>query len=110
MFKNLVLAILIAIVLTSCLGHIVTEWFDWNMSVADENIEPLIAILGVTGVVVMLVIIGFIVAVSLLGAVMLGLFAACVGLFIAGVSVFWPAILFALVIFWLVKERRQPVY
>jgi hypothetical protein len=110
MFKNLILAILIAIVLTSSFGHIATQWFDWNMSFADQDIEPLIAIMAVTGVVVMLVIIGFIVAISLFGAVLLGLFAAAVGLFIAGISVFWPIILFVLVIYMLVKDRREPAY
>ncbi|MCF2947323.1 hypothetical protein L0668_04330 [Paraglaciecola aquimarina] len=110
MFKNLILAILIAIVLTSCFGHIATQWFDWSMSLADQDIEPLIAILAVTGVVVMLVIIGFIVAISIFGAVLLGLFAAAVGLFIAGISVFWPAILFALVVYMLVKDRKEPAY
>ncbi|MDU0353199.1 hypothetical protein RS130_03960 [Paraglaciecola aquimarina] len=110
MFKNLVLAILIAIVLTTCFGHLATEWFDWNMSFANENLEPLSAILVVTGVVVMLVIIGFIVAISLFGAILLGLFAATVGLFIAGISVFWPAILFAIVIYLLVRDKKTPAY
>lgn len=110
MFKNLILAILIAIVLTSCFGHIATQWFDWNMSIANEDIEPLIAIMAVTGVVVMLVVIGFIVAISLFGAVLLALFAAAVGLFIAGFSVFWPVILFVLVIYMLVKDRTEPAY
>jgi hypothetical protein len=50
------------------------------------------------------------VAISLFGAILLGLLAAVVGLFIAGISVFWPAILFALVIFLLVKDRKQVAY
>lgn len=110
MFKNLVLAILIAIVLTTCFGHIATEWFDWNMSFADHDLEPLMAILAVTAVVVVLVIVGFIVAVSIVGAVMLALAAAAIGLFVAGLAAFWPAILFAIVIFLLVRDKRSPAY
>lgn len=110
MFKNLILAILIAIVLTTCFGHLATEWFDWHMSFANHNLDPLSAILAVTGVVVLLVIIGFIVAISLFGAILLGLFAAAIGLFIAGLSVFWPAILFAIVIYLLVRDKRTPAY
>lgn len=110
MFKNLVLAILIAIVLTSCFGHISNQWFDWNLSIANDDIEPVIAILAVTGVAVMLVVVGFIVAASIFGAVLLALVAAAVGLFVAGITAFWPAILFAIVIFLLVKDKRTSAY
>lgn len=110
MLRNLILAILIAIVLTSSFGHLATQWFDWNMSFADQDLDPLVGILVVTGVVVLLVVVGFIVAVSLFAAILLGIFAVCVGFFIAGLSVFWPAILVAVVIYLLVRDRRTLAY
>ncbi|WP_233267361.1 hypothetical protein [Paraglaciecola sp. L3A3] len=108
--KNLILAILIAIVLTSCFGMLANEWFNWNMSFDNKNLEPLAAVLAITGVIVLLVVVGFIVAISLFGAIFLALLAATIGLFVAGLSVFWPAILLAIIIFLLVKDKKTPAY
>ncbi len=110
MFKNIVLAILIAIVLTSCFGHISSQWLDWNLSIANDDLEPVIAILALTGVAIVLVVVGFIVAASIAGALLLAILAAAVGLFVVGITAFWPAIVFALVVFLLVKDKRTEAH
>jgi hypothetical protein len=73
MFKNIILAVLIAIVLTYSLGHLATQWLDLHLSL-----------------------------------IALALIAAGIGLFVAGLSVFWPVILFTLVIFILVRDKQTP--
>jgi hypothetical protein len=109
-FKNIILAVLIAIVLTYSLGHIATQWLDLHLSFADHNFEPIASIIALTGIVAILVVVGFIIAFSLFAAIAFVLVALGIGLFVAGLSVFWPVILFTLVIFLLVRDKESPVY
>lgn len=106
MFKNIMLAVLIAMVLTYSLGHLVTQWLDLHISLAQHNIEPITSIVALTGVVAILVVVGFIIAFSLFAAIAFAFIAAGIGLFVAGLSVFWPVILFTLVIFLLVRDKQ----
>ena len=110
MFKNITLAVLIAMVLTYSLGHLVTQWLDLHISLAQHNIEPITSIVALTGVVAILVVVGFIIAFSLFAAIAFAFIAAGIGLFVAGLSVFWPVILFTLVIFLLVRDKQSPAY
>lgn len=110
MFKNLVLAVLIAIVLTYSLGHIATDWFDLHLSLANHTIDETTSILAFSGLAVVLVIVGFIIALSIFAAVAFVLIAVAIGVFVAGISVFWPVILFALVIFLLVRDKKSSAY
>jgi hypothetical protein len=109
MFKNIILAVLIAIVLTYSLGHLATQWLDLHLSFADHDFEPISSILVLTGIVAILVVVGFVIACSIFAAIALALIAAGIGLFVAGLSVFWPVILFTLVIFILVRDKQTPV-
>ena len=106
MFKNIMLAVLIAMVLTYSLGHLVTQWLDLHISLAQHNIEPITSIVALTGVVAILVVVGFIIAFSLFAAIAFAFIAAGIGLFVAGLSVFWPVVLFTLVIFLLVRDKQ----
>ena len=110
MFKNIMLAVLIAMVLTYSLGHLVTQWLDLHISLAQHNIEPITSIVALTGVVAILVVVGFIIAFSLFAAIAFAIIAAGMGLFVAGLSVFWPVILFTLVIFLLVRDKQISAY
>jgi hypothetical protein len=104
------LAVLIAMVLTYSLGHLVTQWLDLHISLAQHNIEPITSIVALTGVVAILVVVGFIIAFSLFAAIAFAFIAAGIGLFVAGLSVFWPVILFTLVIFLLVRDKQISAY
>lgn len=107
--KNLLIAILLAILITYSLGHLADNWLDLSIRMDDELLSPLEAITGITIVGVVLAIVGFVVAVSVLGAVFFAFFAVFVGLLVVGVSVFWPMILVCLIVVWLVKDK-QPSY
>jgi len=107
MFKNLILAMLIAIVLSFCILTVATQWFDLRVQIDHQWIEPFMTILLITLVVAILVIVGFAVAISVFGALLFALCAGAIGLFIAGVSVFWPVLLFAIVIYFLVKDKNE---
>lgn len=110
MFKNIILAVLIAIVLTYSLGHLATQWLDLHLSFAEHDFEPLTSILALTGLVAILVVVGFVIAFSICATIAFALVAAAIGLFVAGISVFWPIILFTLVIFLLVRDKQTPAF
>lgn len=110
MFRNIVLAVLIAIVLTYSLGHLASQWLDLHLSFAEYDFEPVTSILAVTGIVAILVVLGFIIAFSIFAAIAFAIIAAGIGLFVVGISVFWPVILFTLVIFLLVRDKQAPAY
>tara|TARA_R110000868_G_scaffold18084_8_gene78387 strand:- start:963 stop:1295 length:333 start_codon:yes stop_codon:yes gene_type:complete len=110
MFKNIILAVLIAIVLTYSLGHLAAQWLDLHLSFAEYDFEPITSILALTALVAILVVVGFIIAFSIFAAIAFALIAAGIGLFVAGLSVFWPVILFTLVIFLLVRDKQTPAY
>jgi hypothetical protein len=110
MFRNIVLAVLIAIVLTYSIGHLASQWLDLNLSFAEYDFEPVTSILAVTGIVAILVVVGFIIAFSIFAAIAFAIIAAGIGLFVVGLSVFWPVILFTLVIFLIVRDKQTPAY
>jgi hypothetical protein len=105
MFKNLILAILIAIVLTMCVGSIATQWLDLRIQIDQHWMEPFMTILFITVVVAILVVVGFAVALSVFGALLFAVCAGLIGLFVAGIGVFWPIILLVIVIYYLVKDK-----
>lgn len=110
MFRNIILAVLIAIVLTYSLGHLAIQWLDVHLSFAEHDFEPISSILAVTGIVAILVVVGFIIAFSLFAAMAFALLCAAIGLFVVGFSMFGPVVLFTLVIFLLVRDKATPAY
>lgn len=110
MIKNIILAILIAVVLTYSLGHVAIDWFDMHLSLASHELESVTAVLSITALVAVLVVIGFVIAFSLFAAIALAIFAVAIGIFFAGLSVFWPVILFTIIILLLVRDKKTPAY
>ena len=110
MFKNIILAVLIAMVLTYSLSHLVNQWLDLHISFAQHDVELITSIIALTGVVAILVVVGFIIACSLFAAIVFALITAGIGLFVVGLSVFWPIIFFTLVIFLLVRDKQTAVH
>jgi hypothetical protein len=104
--KNLLIAILIAILLTYCGGQIVSEWFDVSIRMDEHLLTPLESFAGFTLAGVILVIVGFIVAVSVFGVLAFTVFAVFAGILIAGLSAFWPMLLVLAFIIWLVKDKK----
>ena len=81
-----------------------------HISFAKHDVEPITSIIALTGVVAILVVVGFIIAFSLFAAIAFAFIAAGIGLFVAGLSVFWPVILFTLVIFLLVRDKQTSAH
>ena len=107
MFKNLLLAILIAVVLTYIVGTMATQWLDLRIQVDQQWIEPFMTILIITAVVAVLIVVGFVVALSVVGAIIFAVCAGIFALFLAGVSAFWPILVFGLIVYYLVKDKRS---
>ena len=107
--KNFLIAVVIAIVLMNCLGNLVDSWLGMHIVMSDELLGPWqnIAVLSLIGVA--LVIVGFVVAVSVIGTIILGLGAGLLALFVVGVSAFWPFIIIGLALYAL-KKRNSARY
>ncbi len=107
--KNFLIALVIAIVLVNCLGSLFDSMLGMHIVMSDELLGPWenIAVLSVVGVV--LAIVGFVVAVSVLGTILLGLGAGFLALLVVGVGAFWPIILIAIALYAL-KNRNTSQY
>ncbi len=103
--KNFLIAVVIAITLAYCLGDVANDWWGVNIVFADELLSPLESVLAVTVIGVVFVIIGFIVAVSVIGALVIGLGAAAIALLAMGVGAFWPVLLIAAIIYFLCRDK-----
>jgi hypothetical protein len=110
MFKNIILAVLIAIVMTYSLSYLASQCLDLHLRFAEHDFEPITSIFALTGIVAILVVVGFIIAFSIFAAIAFVLIVAGIGLFVAGLSIFWPVILFTLVIFFLVRDKQTTAY
>ena len=108
--RNFVLAILIAVLITYSFGLVASEWFDFNIHIDDHIFDSMQAVAGITFIGAIMAVIGVIVAVSVFGALFIGLIVGAVALLVAGLSVFWPMLLVIAIIVWLVKDKRKASY
>lgn len=105
--KQLLVAIAITGLLVYGVGSAINDWFGFTIHFSDQLLSPVENILVFLAVGVVFVTIGFIVAISMAGAVAIGLVALFVTLLMFGLSVFWPVVLFVLVIGLLARGRRE---
>lgn len=107
--KNFLIALVIVIILVNCLGSLVDSWLGMHLVMSDELLSPWenVAVLSLVGVV--LAIVGFVVAVSVVGTILLALGAGFLALLVVGVSAFWPIILIAIALYAL-KNRNSAAY
>ncbi|WP_272997810.1 hypothetical protein [Paraglaciecola agarilytica] len=105
--KNLALAVLIAILITYSLGYAASDLLDIRVQLDSDFVEPVtsLALLVIVGVV--LVMIGFAVALSLMAAIGFTVFAVLGALVFAGLSSIWPVILGAIIIIWALKDKKS---
>nr|WP_246261482.1 hypothetical protein [Alteromonas ponticola] len=90
-----------------CLGDVANSWWGVNIVFDDEILSPFESVLTVAALGVLFVIIGFIIAVSLIGALIIGLGAAAIALLAMGVGAFWPILLVAAAIYVLCKDNSN---
>ncbi|WP_334015999.1 hypothetical protein [Alteromonas sp. S167] len=107
--KNFLLALVIAIVLVNCLGSLVDDFLGMHIVMSDELLSPWesMAVLSLVGVI--LAIVGFVVAVSVLGTIFVGLGVGVIALLAVGFSAFWPMIIIAIALYAL-KNRNANRY
>ena len=110
MFKNIILAVMVAIIVTYSLGHLTAQWLDLHVLFTKSDFEPISTILLFTVIVAIVMTVGLFVAFSIFSVIIFAFMVTCIGLFVAGLSVFWPAILFVLVVFLLVSDKQTPAH
>ena len=108
--KNFVIAVLLAILITYSFGALLYEWTDVQLHVDDMMFTPFDTLVGMGIAGVVLIIIGFVIAVSLFGAMFLAVGAVFIGLLVAGLSIFWPMLLVLAIVVWLVRDKRRQHY
>lgn len=108
--RNFALAILIAVLITYSFGLVASEWFEFNVHFDDHTLDSMESVAGLTVIGAIMAVIGVIVAVSVFGALFIGLIAGAIALLVVGLSVFWPMLLVIAVIIWLVKDKRRANY
>ena len=104
--KNFILAILIAIVLTKILGGVASDWFDLHLVMGDELVSGTLEWIIMAGVGVLLVVIGFVVAMSIAAALGIAAIAVLGGLVFAGLGVFWPVLLIVAIVMLVGKSNN----
>ncbi|CAB9495337.1 hypothetical protein [Alteromonas macleodii] len=107
--KNFLIALVIAIVLVNCLGNLVDSWLGMHLVMSDELLSPWenVAVLSLIGVA--LAVVGFVVAISVMGTILLALGAGFLALLVLGVSAFWPIILIGIALY-VLKNRNSAAY
>ncbi|RDV24016.1 hypothetical protein DXV75_16280 [Alteromonas aestuariivivens] len=105
--KNFILAIVIAIVLVNVFGSVASDWWGVHFVMSDGLMSPFENLLAFSAIAVVFVIIGFIVAISVVGAIILGVAAALLSILVLGVTALWPLLLVAAVIYWLQRNKRN---
>ncbi|TPV56422.1 hypothetical protein FJ444_14575 [Aestuariibacter sp. GS-14] len=106
--KNLIIAVLIAVLLSKLLGGIAAECFDLHLVMGDDLISGSLEWIIMAGVCVLLIVVGFIVAMSIAAAIGIAVVATLGALVFAGVGVFWPVLLIIGVVM-LLGRNKNPV-
>ncbi|MEM5497591.1 hypothetical protein WNY77_09325 [Paraglaciecola mesophila] len=105
--KNLALAVLIAILITYSLGYAASDLLDIRLQLDSDFVEPVTSLILLVIVGVVLVMIGFAVALSVVAAIGFTIFAILGALVFAGLSSIWPILLGAIIIIWLLKDKKS---
>ncbi|MCU7553758.1 hypothetical protein OCL06_03990 [Alteromonas sp. ASW11-19] len=103
--KQFIIAVVLGLILINCFGSMLGDWLGFHIMLGNEYLSPWENIVALSIIAVVFVIVGFIVAVSLAGTLIVGALAALVALFVVGVSAFWPILLLAGIVYAL---RRRP--
>lgn len=104
--KNLLIALLIGILAFNCLGWVAQHWFGFAMLWDHASMDWMESTAVFTIGAVLMVLIGFVVALSVIGGLLLAGLFVLGALIFAGASLFWPVlVLFAVI--WLITRRNN---
>ena len=104
--KNLVLSILLVCGVIYLLGAASESWLFLYLD-DFEVMEPLVSIIKFCCVAGGLILLGFLLAVSLLGALLLGLFGAVLAVIFVGIHLAWPVLFMALIVYLVAGGNKQ---
>lgn len=104
--KNFILAVIIGLTLAAALGCGLDEWFNISFQFSDHMLAPLDNLLIFLLLAVVFVVVGFIVAISVVGTVLLAMAAAVAALVVFGLGLAWPIVLTVVVVWLLVRASR----
>lgn len=110
MFKNLAIAVLLAIILTYSMGNIANEWFDIHLVIDDHLFNPIDSLILATLVCIILTVVGFCLALGVFGVILFVVAMVFAGVLIAGIGVFWPVILLGAVVYLLLRSNGSANY
>ena len=103
--KNLILAMLIMILLVNGVLHGIHKWIDFSMLLQSFNLDIMSASILFSALTIVAVLIGFVVAMSVLGT---ALFVGCAilsTLFIESFTAFWPALMIMFLAIYLLSDK-----
>lgn len=104
--KNVIISILLVVAICYLLGDLADWVYTFHYHDLDF-VEPLIGGIILCAVAAFLIMIGFLIAVSLFGALLMGFGAVLLGALFIGVNLFWPILLLILLVY-LISEKKQP--
>jgi hypothetical protein len=106
--KNLLIAIVIGILLINGFMHLAQEFWHLGFVLAEYNVDMLSAMIIASAIGIVLIVAGFVVAISLIGTMMFAGVAVLSALIIAGVTSFWPVLAVIALVVWLLKNKTDP--
>ncbi|GGW91758.1 hypothetical protein [Alteromonas halophila] len=106
--KKILIAIVLAVVIVNCFSALADSMTGINIVMADELLSPLEGILVISVLAAVFAVVGFVVAVSLFGALLIAGVAGILALVVAGVSVFWPVLLVAGALLLIKRTQQSP--
>jgi hypothetical protein len=106
--KNLLIAILIGILLINGFIQLAKEFWDLGYVLAQYNVDMLSAMIIASAMGIVLIVVGFVVAISLIGTMMFAGVAVLSAILIAGLTSFWPVLAVIALVVWLVKNKSEP--
>jgi len=107
LLKNLALAVLIAILITYSLGYAASDLLNIQVQLDNNFVEPVTSLIVMIVVGVVLVLVGFAVALSVFAAIGFALFAILAALVFAGLGSIWPILLAVVIIIWALKDKKH---
>lgn len=104
--KNLIITILCVFGVIYLFGAVSESWFIMHLQHIDI-IDPLVSLMVFSCVAGGLILLGFLLTVSLLGALLLGLGGALLAVVFIGIHFLWPLLFVALIIYLVVGGNKQ---
>lgn len=108
--KKLILIILIAAAMVMSIGAILDTVSGLSFYFGETLLHPIEAIIGAIVAGAIFILLGSLLAISLIGVIGVVLASVFIALLIAGVGAMWPALLLLLVIYLVVRDKNTTQY